>query len=118
MDVTLWLLALVAVASAVAAGRAVRSRVRRAGPLWAGGAWVLALGAGILGWAAYAYVTGSAEVARALALVAGGEARSRIELVGRSELSTRFALTVAASLPALVLGIGFLPSGRRPPDAR
>jgi hypothetical protein len=118
MDVVLWVLALVAVASAVAAGRAVRSRVRRAGPLWSGGAWVLTLGVAILGWAACAYVTGSAEVARAVALVADGETRSQIELVGRSELSTRFALTVAASLPALVFGIGFLPSGRRPADAR
>jgi len=46
-------------------------------------------------------------------MVADNGSHAQIEATARSELSSRFALSVAASLPALVLGIVFLGTGRR-----
>lgn len=66
----------------------------------------------IVAWAVVSYLLGSSQAAAAVALVEDAAARAHIESVARSELSWRFAFSVVAAMPALVLGIGFLGRGR------
>lgn len=112
MDWMLWVLAALAVASAVSCAMAIRARVGHRASWRAGAAGALVLGVLIVAWAAVSYLLGSSQAAAAVALVEDGAARAHIASVARSELSRRFAFSVVAAMPALVLGIGFLGRGR------
>ncbi|HZN94377.1 MAG TPA: hypothetical protein VFB81_16805 [Myxococcales bacterium] len=113
MDWMAWVLAVMAVSSAVVCAQALRARMGRRDTARPFAAVALVIGIAILLWAVLSYVQGATEVSQILSVVTDNGSHAQIEATARLELSSRFALSVAASLPALVLGIVFLGTGRR-----
>jgi hypothetical protein len=112
MDWMLWVLAALAVTSAVFCAMAIRARVGKRDSWRVGAIAALVAGVIIAGWAVISYFHGAGEVAKALELVNAAD-RARIEPIARSELSQRFAFSIVAAMPALALGIGLLGTGGR-----
>src|SRR5689334_1986297 len=88
MDWMLWVLAALAVASAVFCAMAIRARVSRRGSWRAGAVAALVAGVVIVGWAVVSYLMGAGDVAKALELI-GPADRVQLESIARSELSHR-----------------------------
>ena len=112
MDWMLWVLAALAVTSAVFCAMAISARVSKQGSWRIGAVTALVAGVVIVGWAVVSYFIGAGEVAKALALVNEID-RAQIRSVAQSELSRRFAFSIVAAMPALALGLGLLGTGGR-----
>ena len=111
-DWTLWLLAVLALASAVSCAQAIRARVR---PRRAGAISALVVAALFVGFAVIDSIQASVRIAEVLQMVGDPAVRSTIEAEARSELSHRVAFSILAAMPALALGIGFLGPRRSAP---
>lgn len=112
MDWTLWMLVALALASALSCAQAVRARVR---PRRGGAIAALVVAALLVGFAVSTSWHGASRVTEALEEVGDAAVRSNLQTEARSELSRRVAFSVVASMPALVLGIGFLGPRRDAP---
>lgn len=112
MDWMLWVLAALAVTSAVFCALAIRARVGKRDSWRIGAIAALVAGVIIAGWAVVSYLYGASEVATALQLVSSAD-RVQIQSIAQSELSRRFAFSIVAAMPALALGLGLLGTGGR-----
>lgn len=112
MDWMLWVLAALAVTSAVFCALAIRARVGKRDSWRIGAIAALVAGVIIAGWAVVSYLYGASEVATALQVVSSAD-RVQIQSIAQSELSRRFAFSIVAAMPALALGLGLLGTGGR-----